>query len=84
VFFVDRAHYEKRSSTAKGLLLEVFFFAEGPQGKNTFDKMIQKLAEVTFNLGSTPQDEAQWLCRQCKMSKVDSFGQTKQRRKRTK
>jgi hypothetical protein len=41
VFFADRARYEKRSSTAKGLLLGVFFSAEGPQGKNTFGKMIQ-------------------------------------------
>jgi hypothetical protein len=42
VFFTDRARYEKRSSTAKGLLLGAFFSAEGPQGKNTFDKTIQR------------------------------------------
>jgi hypothetical protein len=42
VFFVDRARYEKRSSTAKGLLLGVFFPVEGPQGKNTFGKIIQR------------------------------------------
>jgi hypothetical protein len=42
VFFVDRARYEKRSSTAKGLLLGVFPSAEGPQGKNTFNKTIQR------------------------------------------
>jgi hypothetical protein len=59
VFFVDRARYGKRSSTAKGLLLRVFFSAEGPQGKNTFGKMIQKLAEVNFSLDSAPGDEAQ-------------------------
>jgi hypothetical protein len=41
VFFVDRVRYKKRSSTAKGLLLGVFFSAEGLQGKNTFGKMIQ-------------------------------------------
>jgi hypothetical protein len=35
VFFMDRARYEKRSSNAKGLLLGVFFLAEGPQGENT-------------------------------------------------
>ena len=52
----------------------LFYFAKGPQGKNTFDKMIQKLAEVTFSLGSTPRDEAQWPWRQCKMTKVNSFG----------
>jgi hypothetical protein len=37
----------------------VFFPAEGPQDKNTFGKMIQKLAEVTFILGSAPRNEAQ-------------------------
>jgi hypothetical protein len=42
VFFADRARYEKRSSTVKGLLLGVFFFAEGPQGKNTFGKTVQR------------------------------------------
>jgi hypothetical protein len=41
-FFADRAHYEKRSSTAKGLLLGAFFSAEGPLSKNTFGKMICK------------------------------------------
>jgi hypothetical protein len=40
-------------------LLGVFFSAEGPQGKNSFSKMIQKLIEATFILGSAPQDEAQ-------------------------
>jgi hypothetical protein len=42
VFFADRARYEKRSSTVKGLLLGVFFPAEGPQSKNTFGKIIQR------------------------------------------
>jgi hypothetical protein len=41
-FFVDRARYEKQSSTAKGLLLGVFFCAEGPLSKNTFDRTICK------------------------------------------
>jgi hypothetical protein len=54
--------------------LGVFFSAEGPQGKNTFDKMIQKLAKVIFNLGSTPRDKGQGLWRQCKVSNVNSFG----------
>jgi hypothetical protein len=31
---------KKRSSTSKGLLLWVFFSVEGPQGKNTFGKII--------------------------------------------
>jgi hypothetical protein len=47
----------------KGLLLGFFFSAEGPQGKNTFDKMTQKLAKVIFSLGSTRRDEAQGLWR---------------------
>jgi hypothetical protein len=33
---------KKRSSIAKGLLLGVFFSAEGPQDKNTFSKVILK------------------------------------------
>jgi hypothetical protein len=44
MFFVDRARYEKRSSTTKGLLLGVFSSAEGPQGKNTFGKIVQRQA----------------------------------------
>jgi hypothetical protein len=40
--FADRTRYEKQSSTAKGLLLGVFFSAEGPLGKNTFDKKVQR------------------------------------------
>jgi hypothetical protein len=63
-------------------LLRVFFSAEGPQGKNTFDKMIQRLAEAIFNLGSTPRDEAQGLWRQCKMSKVNSFGPDQAKKKK--
>jgi hypothetical protein len=31
---------KKRSSTVKGLLLGVFFSAEGRQGRNTFGKII--------------------------------------------
>jgi 5-methylthioribose kinase len=53
--------------------LGFFFSAEGPQDKNTFDKMIQKLAEVIFSLSSTCRDEVQGLWRQCKKLKVNSF-----------
>ena len=42
VFFADRARYKKRSSTVKGLLLGVFFSAEGHLGKNTFGKTVQR------------------------------------------
>jgi hypothetical protein len=34
---------KKRPSTANGLLLGVFFPTEGPQNKNIFDKIIQRL-----------------------------------------
>jgi hypothetical protein len=56
-FFADRARYEKRSSTAKGPLLVVFFFAEGPPSKNTFDRVICKQTQhegtsQSYNPGS--------------------------------
>jgi hypothetical protein len=41
-FFTDQARYEKRSSTAKGLLLGVCFVAEGPVRRNTFGRSAQK------------------------------------------
>jgi hypothetical protein len=41
-FFTDQARYEKRSSTAKGLLLGVCFVAEGPVRRNTFGRLAQK------------------------------------------
>jgi hypothetical protein len=39
---MDQDHYEKRSSTAKGLLLGVCFVAEGPVRRNTFGRSTQK------------------------------------------
>jgi hypothetical protein len=41
-FFTDQARYEKRFSTAKGLLLGVCFVAEDPVRRNTFDRSSQK------------------------------------------
>jgi hypothetical protein len=41
-FFTDQARYEKRSSTAKGLLLGVCFVAEGPVRRNTFGRSARK------------------------------------------
>jgi hypothetical protein len=41
----------------KVVCVGVFFSAEGPQGKNTFGKIIQRLVKVTFSLGLAPQDE---------------------------
>jgi hypothetical protein len=48
--FADRAHYEKRSSTVKELLLGVFFPAEGPQGRNTFGKIIQGIHDMMIRM----------------------------------
>jgi hypothetical protein len=42
--------------TSKGLL-GVLFSAEGPQGRNTFGKIIQRLVKATFSLDLAPQDE---------------------------
>jgi hypothetical protein len=63
---------KKRSSTAKGLLLGVFS-TEGPQDKNTFDKIIQRLAETIINLGFASQDEDFVYKQHCRMSKLNSF-----------
>jgi hypothetical protein len=41
-FFTDQARYEKRSSTAKGLLLRVCFVAEDPKERNTFGRSSEK------------------------------------------
>ena len=41
-FFTDQARYEKRSSTAKGLLLGVCFVAEDPKERNTFNRSSPK------------------------------------------
>jgi dihydrofolate reductase len=50
-FFTGRARYEKRSSTVKGLLLGVYFVAEGPMGRNTFEKLKQKRCQ-SYQSGS--------------------------------
>jgi hypothetical protein len=47
-------------------VLRVFFSAEGPQGRNTFDKITQRL-------GLAPQDEDSVYKKQCRMSKFSSF-----------
>jgi hypothetical protein len=39
---MDQARYEKRSSTAKGLLLGVCFVAEDPEERNTFGRSSKK------------------------------------------
>jgi hypothetical protein len=47
-FFTDQARYEKRSSTAKGLLLGVCFVAEGPVRKTPSKDQHRNNAEATF------------------------------------
>jgi hypothetical protein len=41
-YTTDQGRYEKRSSTMKGLLLGVYFVAEGPVRRNTFGRSTQK------------------------------------------
>jgi hypothetical protein len=53
--------------------LGVFFSAEGPQGKNTFGKMIQTIAEASFSLSLAPQDEDSVYRRQCEVPKLNDF-----------
>jgi hypothetical protein len=60
-FFTDQAHYEKRSSTAKGLLLGVCFVTEGPVRRNTFEKInteaTPKVPSKELRHNDTSQDE---------------------------
>jgi hypothetical protein len=60
-FFTDQARYEKRSSTAKGLLLGPCFVAEGPEGRNTFGKtclyVTPKLPLMKLRYYSVSEDE---------------------------
>jgi hypothetical protein len=60
-FFTDQARYEKRSSTAKGLLLGVCFVAEDPKKENTFGKILSrtapKLSLIELRHSDKSQDE---------------------------
>jgi hypothetical protein len=55
-------------------VLGVFFSTEGPQDKNTFGKIIQRLAEAIINFGFASQDEDFVYKQRCRMSKLNSFG----------
>jgi hypothetical protein len=57
-FFTDQARYEKRSSTAKGLLLGVCFLAEDPK-KNTFERSSQKQAPKLLSIKLRHKDKSQ-------------------------
>jgi hypothetical protein len=54
--------------------LGAFFSAEGPQGKNTFGKIIRRLAETIINLAFVPPDEGFVYKQRCRMPKLNSFG----------
>jgi hypothetical protein len=57
-FFTDQARYEKRSSTAKGLLLGVCFVAKDPK-KNTFERSSQKQAPKLLSIKLRHKDKSQ-------------------------
>jgi hypothetical protein len=57
-FFTDQARYEKRSSTAKGLLLGVCFVAEDPKN-NTFKRSSQKQALKLLSIKLRHEDRSQ-------------------------
>jgi hypothetical protein len=59
--FTDQALYEKRSSTAKGLLLGVCFVAEDPKGREHLRQILSeaapKLSPIELRHGDRSQDE---------------------------
>jgi hypothetical protein len=60
-FFTDQARYEKRSSTAKGLLLGVYFVAEDPKEREhlrqILSEAVPKLSPIKLRHGDRSQDE---------------------------
>jgi hypothetical protein len=54
VFLRTELVMKKRSSTANVLLLEIFFFAEGPQSKK---HLPQSDTRVSFSSAEGPQDD---------------------------
>jgi hypothetical protein len=60
-FFTDQARYEKRSSTAKGLLLGVCFVAEDPKERKHLRQILSraapKLSPIKLRHSDMPQDE---------------------------
>jgi hypothetical protein len=54
--------------------LGIFSSTEGSQDRNTFGKIIQKLAEAIINLGSVSQGEGLVYKQHCGMPKLNSFG----------
>jgi hypothetical protein len=60
-FITDQAHYEKRSSTAKGLLLGVCFVAEDPKEREHLRQILSgvgpKLSSINLRHNDRSQDE---------------------------
>jgi hypothetical protein len=60
-FFTDQVHYEKRSSTAKGLLLGVCFVAEDPKEREHLRQILSgivpKLLLIELWHSDRSQDE---------------------------
>jgi hypothetical protein len=60
-FFTDQARYEKRSGTAKGLLLGVSFVAEDPKAREhlrqIFSEAAPKLSPIKLRHSDRSQDE---------------------------
>jgi hypothetical protein len=60
-FFMDQARYEKRYSTAKGLLLGVCFIAENPKEREHLRQILSeaapKLSPIKLRHGDRSQDE---------------------------
>jgi hypothetical protein len=60
-FFTDQACYEKRSRTAKGLLLGVCFVAEDPKERkhlwHILSRAAPKLSPIKLRHSDMPQDE---------------------------
>jgi hypothetical protein len=60
-FFTDQARYEKRSSTAKGLLLGVCFVAEDPKEREHLRQILSgaatKLLPIELRHSDRSQDE---------------------------
>ena len=59
-FFTDQARYEKRSSTAKGLLLGVCFVAEDPKEREHLRKILSGAAPKLLPIELLHSDRSQY------------------------
>jgi hypothetical protein len=58
-FFTDQARYEKRSSTAKGLLLGVCFIAEDPKEREHLRQILSEAAPKLLPIKLLHSDRSQ-------------------------